>query len=252
MAFTKWRSKLFKRWVKQPAELQECPAKQAPNLIPRKETRTMKKSSIQIGNSYEIQVGKNTTKVKVASFDEKHGTWLCDTEGGKTLRIKDAARFLKEVKLKEKKSLREVIESKGITIIPKGRRATSTMRDLDDQRADAGSRMTPDASHGRPSKQRQLKADRLEETGRQPSAATRGPKPLGEMSALDAAHRVLVEAKHPMRIREITETAIANNYCTLHGKTPHCTINGGIQREIAKKGGESRFVWVDKGLLAAR
>jgi len=198
----------------------------------------MKKSSIQIGNRYEIQLGKNTTQVKVASFDEDYGTWLCETDSGKTLRVKDAVRFRKEVKPpKAKKSLREEIESMGITVTPRGHRATKTMRNLDDPTLNR-------KYHVKDNGTVVLEDDE--------PVKRMGPKPNGAMSVLAAAHKVLLEEGRPMRVIEIMETALARQYCVVGGKTPFNTFNGGIRTEISKKGNESRFVWVDKGLFAAR
>ena len=163
----------------------------------------MKTSQIQIGNRYEIQLGKNTTQVKVTSLD--NGTWLCETDGGKILKVKDAARFLKEIKPKEKKAPRKVAEPK--IVKPKSEGV---------------------------------------------SVKRMGPKPNGEMSVLDAVHKVLLEEGRPMKVLEIMETALARKYCVVGGKTPFNTFNGGIRTEITKKGTESRFVWIDKGLFAAR
>jgi len=173
----------------------------------------MKASQIQIGNRYTIQLGKNTTAVKAASFDKAKSTWLCETESGKILRVSNTDRFLKEIKPKH----RECKAGK------KGPRKHVTMI-----------------------------ADRLKETGRQPSAATRGPKPNGKMSVLAAAHLVLQEEGRPMKVHEIMETALARKYCLVSGKTPFNTFNGGIRMEITKKGNDARFVWVDKGMFAAR
>ena len=162
----------------------------------------MKATQIQIGNRYEIQLGKNTTQVTVASLES--GTWYCETDGGKILKVKDAARFVKEIKPKEKKQPRAVAAPK----IVKPKDAPSTKR--------------------------------------------MGPKPNGKMSVLDAAHKVLLEEGRPMKVLEIMETALARKYCMVGGKTPFNTFNGGIRTEITKKGKESRFVWVDKGMFAAR
>ena len=83
----------------------------------------MKNSTIKIGNRYEIQLGKNTTQVTVASLE--NGTWLCETDGGKILKVKEAARFLKEVKPpKEKRQPREVAAPK----VAKPKDAPSTKR----------------------------------------------------------------------------------------------------------------------------
>ncbi|MDR2704609.1 MAG: hypothetical protein LBC02_02410, partial [Planctomycetaceae bacterium] len=61
----------------------------------------MKATSIQIGRSYEITNGKSLSKVKVKKFDPKHGSWICETESGKSMSIEDIKRFLKEIKPKE-------------------------------------------------------------------------------------------------------------------------------------------------------
>jgi lipoprotein-anchoring transpeptidase ErfK/SrfK len=172
--------------------------------------KTMKATQIQIGNRYTIQLGKNTTEVTVAASDD-NGTWLCKTDSGKILKVKNTERFLKEIK-------------------PKAKQCTGV-----------ASRQAPDATHGR-----------CQKNATQPSAATRGPKPNGEMSVLDAARRVILEAGRPMRVQEIMETALERNYCVVCSKTPFNTFNGGIRMEITKKGKDSRFVWVDKGLFDAR
>jgi lipoprotein-anchoring transpeptidase ErfK/SrfK len=85
---------------------------------PRKAFKTrniiMKKSQIQIGNRYQIQLGKNTTEVTIMTSDD-NGTWLCQTESGKILKVKNAERFLKEIKPKVKKAAPKVKESKSVT-----------------------------------------------------------------------------------------------------------------------------------------
>ena len=181
----------------------------------------MKASQIQVGHQYEAQAGRNKTKISIVSFDEKKQSWSCKTPNGKIIKIKDTARFLKEVA---------------------------------DQRKTTGSQLVV-PSNGSP--MIQSKQTTATEHQLQPSSTTRtqkhmGPKPLGNMSALAAAHRVLVEEARPMRVREITTTVLERGYCKLNGKTPHCTINGGMQKEIKTKGENSRFQWVGKGLFAAR
>ena len=174
----------------------------------------MKASQIQVGHQYEVQAGRNKTKINIVSFDEEKQSWACKTPNGKIIKIKDTARFLKEVGAK--KSLREIPEPKGVTVPPRGSGAAKTSKESVE------------------------------------SPKHFGPKPLGDMSALAAAHRVLVEEARPMRVREITTTVLERGYCKLNGKTPHCTINGGMQKEIKTKGESSRFQWVGKGLFAAR
>ena len=213
----------------------------------------MKANSIIIGNHYEVKAGRNVTVVKVKAVNETTGGWICETTKGKRMNIADSGRFLKDVtpgkekaakektseKSGEKKpSLKEVIKSKVVAIIPRGRRATSTMRDLDDP--------TFTRKHHVKDGVLILEADGDEKPKHL------GPKPKGQMSALSAAHRVLQEAGKPLGVREILETALAKNYCDIGGKTPFNTINGGIRKEISKKGDQSRFERVGPGLFAAR
>jgi hypothetical protein len=57
----------------------------------------------------------------------------------------------------------------------------------------------------------------------------------------DAAARVLAEAKGPMTCRQIVEAASQKGYWKSHGAMPWATIYSAMIREIAKKGGKSRF-----------
>jgi len=82
--------------------------------------------------------------------------------------------------------------------------------------------------------------------------ATAAPKQSKEgMSALDAAHKVLVKIGTALTVRQITEVIQEKGYCpNLKGATPHLTISSAIQREIAKDEG-SRFYKGGKGLFGA-
>ena len=57
----------------------------------------MKKTSIKTGKTYEAKAGRHTTVVKVKSFNKQTGGWVCETRGGKTINIKDNARFVREI-----------------------------------------------------------------------------------------------------------------------------------------------------------
>ena len=59
----------------------------------------------------------------------------------------------------------------------------------------------------------------------------------GKMSALDAAAKVLAEAKEPMTTKEMIERMAAKGYWkSPGGKTPHATLYSAILREIQQKG----------------
>jgi vancomycin resistance protein YoaR len=83
-----------------------------------------------------------------------------------------------------------------------------------------------------------------------PKAAAK--KAGGKMSGLDAAAKVLAEAKEPMRAKDIVEQMAAKGYWSSPGgKTPHATIYAAMMREINEKGKDARFKKTDRGLFAA-
>jgi len=82
--------------------------------------------------------------------------------------------------------------------------------------------------------------------------ATTPKQPNDGLSALDAAHKVLVEIGTALTVRQITEIIIEKRYCpNLKGATPHLTISSALQREVKSKGSESRFYKGGKGLFGA-
>jgi hypothetical protein len=69
-----------------------------------------------------------------------------------------------------------------------------------------------------------------------------------KVSALDAAARVLGEAKDPMNCQEMIEAMAAKGYWkSPGGKTPSATLYAAILREINAKGKEARFKKTDRG-----
>jgi len=69
------------------------------------------------------------------------------------------------------------------------------------------------------------------------------------MSGLDAAAKVLGESAEPLNAKQIVEQAAAKGYWTSPGgKTPHATLYAAMLIDARKKGAESRFVKVDRGL----
>ncbi|MGE0609945.1 MAG: winged helix-turn-helix domain-containing protein [Pirellulales bacterium] len=69
-----------------------------------------------------------------------------------------------------------------------------------------------------------------------------------KVSALDAAAKVLAEAKAPMNTKQMIETMSAKGYWTSPGgKTPQATLYSAILREINTKGKEARFVKTERG-----
>ena len=76
-------------------------------------------------------------------------------------------------------------------------------------------------------------------------------QPKDGLSALDAAHKVLLEIGTALTVRQIAEVIQEKGYCpNLKGATPHLTISSALQREVAKGTG-SRFYKGGKGLFGA-
>jgi len=72
------------------------------------------------------------------------------------------------------------------------------------------------------------------------------------MSGLDAAAKVLTDARKPLRVKEMVEAMEKKGlWKSKNGKTPEATVYAAIIREIHAKGGEARFEKKDRGLFAA-
>ena len=80
--------------------------------------------------------------------------------------------------------------------------------------------------------------------------APKAAKPAKEkkLSALDAAAKVLAEAKEPMTAPAMIEAMAAKGYWSSpKGQTPAATLYAAIIREIGKKGNDSRFTKTGRG-----
>lgn len=81
----------------------------------------------------------------------------------------------------------------------------------------------------------------------------KAPAREAKMSALDAAAKVLAEAKAPMNAKEMIEAMATKGYWTSPGgKTPHSTLYAAIIREVTTKGKDARFEKTERGKFAAK
>jgi hypothetical protein len=85
-------------------------------------------------------------------------------------------------------------------------------------------------------------------------AASKSKKPrVKKTGALDAAAKVLGEAKAPMTTKEMIDAMAARGYWkSPGGKTPDRTLYSAILREIVTKGKEARFVKTERGKFTLR
>ena len=73
------------------------------------------------------------------------------------------------------------------------------------------------------------------------------------LSALNAAAKVLADAKEPMACKELIEAMQKKGLWTSPGgKTPAATLYSAIIREIAVKGKDARFTKTERGRFAAK
>ncbi len=88
------------------------------------------------------------------------------------------------------------------------------------------------------------------------SPATVAPAPSGKkhLSALDAAVKVLGEAKEPLNCKMMIEAMTAKGYWqpSQGGRTPANTLHAAIGTEIKKKGDAARFEKVGRGQFGLR
>ena len=115
--------------------------------------------------------------------------------------------------------------------------------------AKAGSPKPPKPTSGGKGKKAKA-APKPPKAAKEPKA--KAPKKERPMSGLDAAAKVLADARKPMRVNEMVEAMEKKGlWKSKNGKTPEATIYAAIIREIAAKGGESRFEKKDRGLFIA-
>jgi len=91
-------------------------------------------------------------------------------------------------------------------------------------------------------------AKAAKKTGKKAPAKAKGEK---RPSGLDAAAKVLAEAKQPLTAKEMVERMLAKGLWKTSGKTPAATIYAAIIREIAAKGSKARFKKVARGQFEA-
>ena len=76
--------------------------------------------------------------------------------------------------------------------------------------------------------------------------------PEYSLTLLEAAYRVLKEAKKPLSCQEVIDRAFKKKLHHSSGATPQNTLNAALATEIKTKGDTSRFVKVGRGLFMAR
>jgi hypothetical protein len=185
----------------------------------------MKAKSIALGNTYHITLGRNEVLGEVIAETE-NGWEVRLTASDKIIKVNNAERFIKKARMI---ATTQKVEETTANIEPEAFVATPVAE----------------------VEQIEAETPTIVETPQNENVATEQSKPEG-LSAINAAHRVLLEIGTPLNVRQIAEAAIERGYCpNLKGKTPAATISSCLQREIRNKQAKSRFCKVGKGQFAA-
>jgi hypothetical protein len=203
----------------------------------------VKKQDIVVGGTYTAKVSGGVVPVRITDerwIGDDHKGWKgVNTQTGRAVTIKSAQR------------LRRAVEKPGdgtkpadsADVAPGGKGTEVAV-------AAAGSPVPPKSGKpgGKGAKLASKGGNSPKEPAKKPEAKSKPDRP---MSGLDAAAKVLAEAKKPMNCKEIFAEAFKKKYWKSEGATPEATLYAAIIREIAAKGGEARFVKKDRGLFAA-
>jgi len=76
--------------------------------------------------------------------------------------------------------------------------------------------------------------------------------PEFSLTLLEAAHRILREARKPLSCQQIIDRMIKRKFWRTEGATPQNTLNAAMARDISANGVKSRFIKTGRGLFAAR
>jgi len=76
--------------------------------------------------------------------------------------------------------------------------------------------------------------------------------PEFSLTLLEAAYRVLREAKRPLSCQEVIDRAFKKKLHRSSGATPQNSLNSAIARDLKANGEKSRFVKTGRGLFTAR
>lgn len=176
----------------------------------------MKKDQIKLAGTYLAKVSNQLVPVRLDAVNP-HGGWDgTNLATGKKVRIKSAQRL-------------------------RGPYVDRTARASDPATPPADSIpqfVTATLPNRKPKRQTKL-ADKTHPAGK-------------KLSGLDVACQLLAAKAEPMTCKELVDQMLSQGLWTTGGKTPAATINSAIQREIATKNDQSRFIKTERGKFTLR
>jgi len=204
----------------------------------------MKKNDVRIGRCYMAKVTKSVVPVRIDAENAGGGWNGRNVATGRTVRIESAERLQRECTETDLAKFAKATAKKPKRQPTRGPKAAVTSKSKPKQVAGTSPRS---ATVAKPASKATKEATSKPAATRAKQGDTKPKKRKAKMSGLDAAAKVLGEAKEPMGAKQIVEVAFAKKYWHSKGQTPHATIYASIIREIAIKQKESRFRRVGRG-----
>ena len=175
---------------------------------------------IKIGQCYIARFTKTEMPVRIESL-EASGQWRARSlTHGRIVFVKSEAQLLRECNGND---LAEY--AKTVTPNRRSKRQPPTLK------------MATETPQVAPVRKTKAKRQRIPEFG---------------LTLLEAAYRVLRDAKKPLSCQDIVDRAAKKKLHRSNGSTPQNSVNCAIANEIKTKGENARFVKVGRGLFVAR
>jgi hypothetical protein len=191
----------------------------------------MKKHEVKVGGTYLVKVSDKVVQVHIDG-ESRFGGWdATNLATKKKVRIKSAQRLRGAVQKSKPVAQATPSQAGAPADATKGDKAAK----VEAWKKEVAAKVAqPDPA-----------LDKAVEVAGKARAAkkAKAAKPKGERKpgALDAAAKVLAEAKKPLRADEMVKRALAKGLWKTKGKTPEATLYAAIIREIGAKGKAARF-----------
>ena len=229
---------------------------------------------ITVGKVYAIKAGKNTINAAVIDFDQANQSWICETETGKQISVKDSERFLNEIvpegtvlpAPEDQVTIKDIFakaaaakiaaqfgfctQADAEAIIAEANAVAEKLSETVKEKVAKANAAKIAAEHGFCSKElaESLEQDAIDAKNAL-RAAGRGKVGGGirsGMSGLDAAYKIFLESGQPMNAKSITKIALEQGIWNPQGSTPDMTLSAALQNDVKKKGDQSRFAKADQ------
>jgi len=241
----------------------------------------MNTNDITIGKTYTIKTGQNRMTATVIDRAEAKQMWVCETVNGKRIGVKDSAKFLAECSgspllaapepaasessasgnLFAKAAAAKIAAQFGFCTVEAAEAIAHEASAEAERLAQIAAAATAKASAAKIAAEHgfctqeialQLETEAAAAKTAARAAGVKGGRSRSQMSGLDAAYQILLEAGQPMNPKAIANAAMERGIWTPNGATPDMTLSAALQHELKMKGDASRFAKTAPGQYIAR